>query len=332
MDHKLLLRDIKNKKFEKMYFLHGEEAYFIDVLSDAIMEHAMEEHERDFNQTILYGKDAELLSLISELKAYPMMSDKRLVVLKEAQDFKNMDGLEQYVEHPSDTTIFVICYKYKTFDARKKILKSFAKNGTVFKSDKVREYQLADWIQQYVKSTGFGINSKASMLLAEFLGTDLGRIVKELEKLAILLPVGTTIDETHIELNIGISKDYNVFEFVNAISARNTEKAFKIIQYFEYNPKAADLTVIISNLFKFFSQIMRIHFLTNKSREAVAQTIGVHPFVAGELLQAKNQYDPRKIAAAIELLHRYDLKAKGVGSSSMSQGELLKEMTYQILH
>lgn len=332
MDHKLLLRDIKNKKFEKMYFLHGEEAYFIDVLSDAIMEHAMEEHERDFNQTILYGKDAELLSLISELKAYPMMSDKRLVVLKEAQDFKNMDGLEQYVEHPSDTTIFVVCYKYKTFDARKKILKSFAKNGTVFKSDKVREYQLADWIQQYVKSTGFGINSKASMLLAEFLGTDLGRIVKELEKLAILLPVGTTIDETHIELNIGISKDYNVFEFVNAISARNTEKAFKIIQYFEYNPKAADLTVIISNLFKFFSQIMRIHFLPNKSREAVAQTIGVHPFVAGELLQAKNQYDPRKIAAAIELLHRYDLKAKGVGSSSMSQGELLKEMTYQILH
>jgi DNA polymerase-3 subunit delta len=202
----------------------------------------------------------------------------------------------------------------------------------VFKSDKVREYQLADWIQQYVKSTGYGINSKGSMLLAEFLGTDLGRIVKELEKLAILLPVGTTIDETHIELNIGISKDYNVFEFINAISARNAEKAFKIIQYFEYNPKAADLTVIISNLFKFFSQIMRIHFLPNKSREAVAQAIGVHPFVAGELLQAKNQYDPRKLAAAIELLHRFDLKSKGVGNASMTQGELLKELTYQILH
>ena len=332
MDHKLLLKDIKNKKFEKMYFLHGEEAYFIDVLSDAIMEHALEEHERDFNQTILYGKDTELLSLISELKAYPMMSERRLVVLKEAQDFRNLDGLEKYAEQPSDTTIFVICHKYKAFDARKKILKSFAKNGTVFKSDKVREYQLADWIQQYVKSTGFGINSKGSMLLAEFLGTDLGRIVKELEKLAILLPAGTTIDETHIELNIGISKDYNVFEFINAISARNTEKAFKIIQYFEYNPKAAELIVIISSLFKFFSQIMRIHFLPNKSREAVAQALGVHPFVAGELLQAKNQYDPRKIAAAIELLHRFDLKSKGVGNASMSQAELLKELTYQILH
>ena len=332
MDHKLLLKDIKNKKFEKMYFLHGEEAYFIDVLSDAIMENALEEHERDFNQTILYGKDTELLSLISELKAYPMMSERRLVVLKEAQDFRNLDGLEKYAEQPSDTTIFVICHKYKAFDARKKILKSFAKNGTVFKSDKVREYQLADWIQQYVKSTGFGINSKGSMLLAEFLGTDLGRIVKELEKLANLLPAGTTIDETHIELNIGISKDYNVFEFINAISARNTEKAFKIIQYFEYNPKAADLIVIISSLFKFFSQIMRIHFLPNKSREAVAQAIGVHPFVAGELLQAKNQYDPRKIAAAIELLHRFDLKSKGVGNASMSQAELLKELTYQILH
>jgi DNA polymerase-3 subunit delta len=253
-------------------------------------------------------------------------------VLKEAQDFRNLDGLESYAESPLDTTIFVICHKYKAFDARKKVLKSFAKNGLVYKSDKVREYQLSDWIQQYVKSTGYGINSKASMLLAEFLGTDLGRIVKELEKLAILLPAGTTIDETHVELNIGISKDYNVFEFVNAISARNTEKAFKIIQYFEYNPKAADLTVIISNLFKFFSQIMRIHFLPNKSRESVAQAIGVHPFVAGELLQAKNQYDPRKIASAIELLHRFDLKAKGVGNSSMTQGELLKELTYQILH
>ena len=332
MDYKLLLKDIRNKKFEKMYFLHGEEAYFIDLIADAIMDQALEEHERDFNQTILYGKDTELLSLISELKAYPMMSERRLVVLKEAQDFKNMDGLEQYAEHPSGMTIFVICHKYKTFDARKKILKSFAKNGTIFKSDKVREYQLADWILNYVKSTGYGINSKASMLLAEFLGTDLGRIVKELEKLAILLPTGTTIDETHIELNIGISKDYNVFEFVNAISTRNTEKAFKIIQYFDYNPKAADLPMIISNLFKFFSQIMRIHFLPNKSREAVAQSIGVHPFIAGELLQAKNQYDPRKIAAAIELLHRFDLKSKGVGNSSMTHGELLKELTYQILH
>jgi DNA polymerase-3 subunit delta len=332
MDYKLLLKDIRNKKFEKMYFLHGEEAYFIDAICDAIIEHALEDHEKDFNQTILYGKDAEVLSLISELKAYPMMSERRLVVLKEAQYFKHIDELEAYAEHPSDTTIFVICHKYKTFDARKKVLKSFAKNGLVYKSDKVREYNLADWISNYVKSIGFGINSKASMLLAEFLGTDLGRIVKELEKLSILLPPGTTIDETHIELNIGISKDYNVFEFVNAISSRNTEKAFKIIQYFEYNPKAADFTLIISNLFKFFSQIMRIHFLPNKSREAIAQAVGVPPFVAGELLQAKNQYDPRKIAAVIELLHRLDLKSKGVGNASASQAELLKELTYQILH
>ncbi|MEY4658288.1 MAG: polymerase subunit delta, partial [Bacteroidota bacterium] len=296
MDHKLVLKDIRNKKFEKMYFLHGEEAYFIDAICDALIEHALEDHERDFNQTILYGKDAEVLSLISELKAYPMMSERRLVVLKEAQSFKNLDDLEAYADQPSESTIFVVCHKYKTFDARKKVLKSFAKNGLVFKSDKVREYHLADWISNHVKTIGYSINSKASMLLAEFLGTDLGRIVKELEKLAILLPPGTTIDETHIELNIGISKDYNVFEFVNAISARNTEKAFKIIQYFEYNPKAADITVIISNLFKFFSQIMRIHFLPNKSHEAIAQAVGVPPFVAGELLKAKNQYDPRKIA------------------------------------
>ena len=332
MDYKLLLKDIRNKKFEHMYFLHGEEAYFIDLLCDAIMEHALEDHERDFNQTIIYGKDAELLSLVSELKAYPMMSERRLVVLKEAQDFRHMDGLEQYADQPSNTTIFVICHKYKTFDARKKVLKSFAKNGVVFKSDKVREYQLADWISNYVKSTGYGINSKASMLLAEFLGTDLGRIVKELEKLAILLPAGTTIDESHIELNIGISKDYNVFEFVNAISVRNTEKAFKIIQYFEYNPKAGELVVIVPALFKLFSQLMRVHFTPNKSREAIASSVGVHPFVAGELLANRQNYDPKKIAAIIALLHEYDLKAKGVGNSQMNSAELLKEMVFQIMY
>ncbi|MEN9700556.1 MAG: polymerase subunit delta [Bacteroidota bacterium] len=332
MDAKLILKDIHSKKFEKLYFLHGEEAYFIDLIADALQESVLEEHERDFNQTILYGKDADLLALISELKAYPMMAERRLVVLKEAQDFKQIEGLEAYVEDPNTTTVFVLCYKYKTFDARKKIMKSFAKNGIVFKSDKVREYQLAEWISSYVRGLGFQLTAKAGMLLAEFLGNDLGRIVNEIEKLKIVLAPGTQIDETHIEQNIGISKDYNVFELVNAISARNTEKAFRIVQYFEYNPKAGELLVVIPALFKFFSQLMRIHFLPNKTREAVAQSIGVHPFVAGELLQARQHFDPRKIATIIALLHEYDLKGKGVGNSSQSSGELMKELVYQILY
>ena len=332
MDHKLLLKEIRNKKFEKIYFLHGEEPYFIDVLTKAIQDNALEESERDFNQSILYGKDAEVLSLISELKSYPMMAERRLVILKEAQYFKAIEQLESYLENPANSTIFVICYKYKTFDARKKTLKNALKNGVVFKSEKVKEYQLAEWIQQYIKTTGYELTSKACMLLIESLGNDLGRIVKELEKLAILIEKGTIINENHIEENIGISKDYNVFELTNAVANKDNLKALKIVDYFEHNPKAADLVFVISNLFKFFSQIMRIHFLPNKSREAVARALGVHPFVAGELTNAKNKYDPRKIATNIALIHEYDLKSKGVGNTSATQGELMREMVYQLIH
>ena len=332
MDNKLLLKEIRNKKFEKIYFLHGEEPYFIDVLTKAIQDNALEESERDFNQSILYGKDAEVLSLISELKSYPMMAERRLVILKEAQYFKAIEQLESYLENPANSTIFVICYKYKTFDARKKTLKNALKNGVVFKSEKVKEYQLAEWIQQYIKTTGYELTSKACMLLIESLGNDLGRIVKELEKLAVLIEKGTIINENHIEENIGISKDYNVFELTNAVANKDNLKALKIVDYFDHNPKAADLVFVISNLFKFFSQIMRIHFLPNKSREAVAQALGVHPFVAGELTNAKNKYDPRKIAANIALIHEYDLKSKGVGNTSATQGELMREMVYQLIH
>lgn len=332
MDHKLLLKEIRNKKFEKIYFLHGEEPYFIDVLTKAIQDNALEESERDFNQSILYGKDTEVLSLISELKSYPMMAERRLVILKEAQYFKAIEQLESYLENPANSTIFVICYKYKTFDARKKTLKNALKNGVVFKSEKVKEYQLAEWIQQYIKTTGYELTSKACMLLIESLGNDLGRIVKELEKLAVLIEKGTIINENHIEENIGISKDYNVFELTNAVANMDNLKALKIVDYFDHNPKAADLVFVISNLFKFFSQIMRIHFLPNKSREAVAKALGVHPFVAGELTNAKNKYDPRKIAANIALIHEYDLKSKGVGNTSVTQGELMREMVYQLIH
>jgi DNA polymerase III subunit delta len=187
MDHRLIIKNITEKKFEKIYFLHGEEPYFIDEIETALIKNVLEEHERDFNQTIIYGKDAELLALIGELKGYPMMSERKLVVLREAQDFKKLSELEKYCENPSSTTVFVVCYKYDTFDARKKILKEAAKNGLVFKSDKVKDYLLPDWIQTYVKSTGYSITGKAAILLNEFLGNDLSKITNELSKLYILL-------------------------------------------------------------------------------------------------------------------------------------------------
>jgi len=332
MDYKLVIKNIKEKKFEKIYFLHGEEPFYIDAITDAVIKYALDESERDFNQTILYGKDTELLNLISELKSYPMMAERRLVVLKEAQDFKEIEKLDTYLANPLDTTIFVIGYKYENYDARKKALKAADPNGLLFKSEKVKEYLLSDWIQTYVSTVGFKVTGKASMLLAEFLGNDLGRIVNELDKLAILLEKGTTINEIHIEENIGISKDYNSYELTNAFNKRDVTKAFKIVNYYSHNPKAADINSVIPLIFKYFGQLMRIHFLPNKSKESIIGALKVHPYVAGELLSAYKLYDPKKIAINIAILQEFDLRAKGLGNSSFTSGELMQEMVYRLLH
>ena len=332
MDSKSIIKDIKGGKFLPVYVLHGDEAYYIDEISDAIQEHALEEHERDFNQSIVYGKEADLLTLISDLRSYPLMSERRLLILKEAQDFKLLEELNAYIENPLSSTVLVICHKYKAIDARKKLLKSAAKVGVIFKSDKVKEYQLVDWTLNMVKAKGFGITSKANMLLVESLGNDLSRIVNEINKLAIFIEPGTTINEVHIEENIGISKDYNIYELANAVAVKDYLKAMKIVNYFDQNLKPGDFIPIYSSLFKFFTQIMRIHFLPNKSQEAVARALQIHPFVANGLLSSKNNYSPKKIAANIELLHIYDLKAKGVGNQSMPAGELMRELVFQLLH
>ena len=332
MDYKLIIKDIKAKKFEKIYFLHGEEAYYIDAITDAILEHALEDHERDFNQTILYGKDSDALSIISEAKGYPMMAERRLVILKEAQDFKGMEDLIPYFETPSEQTVFVINYKYKKYDSRKKSIKAAAKNGIVYKAEKVPEYKLVDWISAFVQSNGYRITPKASMLLAEFLGNDLSKISIELDKLNILIEKGTTINEIHIEENIGISKDYNVFELVNAISTRDITKANTIVDYFDHNPKATNIVVVVGNLFNHFAKLMKIHFLPNKNRDTIANSLRVPPFVAGQLLTATKTYNPKKCAANIALLHEYDLKSKGVGNSSFTSGQLMKELIYRLMH
>lgn len=332
MDSKSIIQQVRNKDFKPLYLLHGEEPYYIDMVSRAIIENALEEHERDFNQTILYGKDADVLTIISEAKGYPMMAERRLVVIREAQDLKDIDRLEEYCKTPNPTTVLVLDYKYKKFDSRKKLIKEIAKNGVVFASDKVKDYQLIDWINNYLKSTEYAITPKASALLADFLGNDLSKITNELDKLSLLLQKGTTINEVHIEENIGISKDYNVFELVNAIAIRDVPKAMKIVNYFEHNPKSGPLVMIISNVFNFFSRLMRIHFLPNKSNEAVAQALKIHPYATRELIQATKIYPPKKISGNVSILHEYDLKSKGVNNSSFSEGDLLKELIYKLMH
>ncbi len=332
MNERLLLKEIENKSFQNIYFLHGEEPYFIDLITNTLIKNVLQDHEKEFNQSILYGKSLDVNVLINELKSFPMGSEKRLVVLKEAQDFEELETLCPYFEKPNPSTIFVICHKYKKYDARKTSLKLIAEQGTVFLSDKIKEYQLNEWIQRYVTKRGFTLNSKATMLLSEFLGNDLGRIVNEVEKLSIIYPKGTALDEKHIEENIGISKDYNLFELTDAVAAQDIHKAYKIINYFEMNPKAVHLTQIVSSLFSFFSNILKIHFLKFSAREAIAKELRVHPYVAGKLSKAKEKFSPKKIALNMEVLQEYDLKSKGYGNTSSSHADLMKEMIFKLLN
>jgi DNA polymerase-3 subunit delta len=332
MDHTKIIQEIQRKQFKPVYLLHGEEPFYIDLISKAILENALEDHEKDFNQTILYGKDSDFLTIVAEAKGYPMMAERRVVFVREAQDLKTIDELENYCSNPNPTTILVLAYKYKKIDSRKKLVKEISKNGEIFLSEKVRDYQLVDWITNYLKTTEYSITPKASILLADFLGNDLSKITNELDKLALLLEKGTTINEVHIEENIGISKDYNVFEMSNAVSKWDFVKAMQIATYFDHNPKVAPLTVVVSSLFSLFSRMMRTHFLPNKTPEAAAQYFKVHPFVAKEMIQATKIYDPKKISRNISILHEYDLKSKGINNSSFTEGELMKELIYKLMH
>lgn len=332
MDHKSIIQDIKNKQFKPIYLLHGEEPYYIDLISKSIIENALEDHERDFNQMVFYGIDSEVLSIISEAKGYPMMAERRLVVIREAQDLKDFEMLEKYCAKPEPTTVLVIMYKGKKFDSRKKIFKDISKSGLVFGSDKLRDYQLVDWINNYLKTTEFSITPKATSLLADYLGNDLSKIINELDKLALLLQKGTTINEVHIDENIGISKDYNVFELTNAIAVRDVNKAYTIVNYFEHNPKAGELTVVISNIFNLFFRLMRVHFSNNKSNEALVQLLKIHPFVVKELVNSSKIYPPKMISRNITFLYEYDLKSKGLNNDSFSKADLMKELIYKIMH
>ncbi len=334
MDHKLVIKSIKQKQFEKIYFLHGEEPYYIDLICDAIEENAIDESEKDFNQSIIYGKDVVIPQLISEVKSFPMMGEKRLVIVKEAQNIEKDDFelLASLFENPVDTTIFVICYKYKKYDSRTKLLKDAAKNGLVFVTEKLKDYKVVDWINKYVAESGYQISQKASMLLAENLGTDIGKIINELEKLQILVEKGTVINEVHVEENIGISKDYNFFELSNAFADRDQVKANKIVDYFDKNPKAGSIIPVIGNLYAYHIKLMRLHFSPDKSQASLASTLKLAPFVVAQYTKAAKIYPPKKLAENIAILQEYDLMSKGVNNYSMSSGDLMKEMMFRLMN
>ncbi|MFA7272795.1 MAG: DNA polymerase III subunit delta [Crocinitomicaceae bacterium] len=332
LNHIQLIKQAKEKKFAQIYLLHGEEAYFIDLIADAILENALEEHERDFNLTVVYGKDADAGQIIAEAKSYPTMAERRVVIMREAQSFGKFDDLLPYFQNPNPQTVFVICHKYKTLDARGSAAKAIAKNGLVFKSEKVKDYKLAEYIMGMARNMGYTLSQKAAILLAEFLGTDLSKVQGELDKLALLVEKGSTINEVHIEENIGISKDFNVYELTNAVAIRDVPKAFQIVHYFEHQPKSGPLVMVISNMFAMFSRLMRMHFMNGSSDEEMARKLGLHPFALKQSKPSLKIYPPRKISANIATLHEYDLKSKGLGNSSFPEGELMRELIFKLMH
>jgi DNA polymerase-3 subunit delta len=328
-----IMSDLRNKKYAPIYFLMGEETYYIDEISEYIAANVLNETEKTFNQTVIYGKDSDIATVINAAKRFPMMANNQVIIVKEAQNIKNIENLIYYVEKPLKSTVLVINYKYKELDKRKKLFTTLDKSAVVFNSEKLYEDKIPGWISEYLHTKGYGITPDAAVLLTEFLGNDLSKIVNELTKLFITLPQGTTkISTDIIEKNIGFSKEYNNFELQKALATKDVLKANRIILHFAKNPADNPFVLTISSLYSYFIKVFKYHFLPDKSKTAVASALKIHPFFTGEYEAAARKYPPAKLVKIIEWLREYDLKSKGVGSYSASQGDLLRELVFKILH
>lgn len=342
MSFEEIIKDLKNKLYHPVYFLHGDEPYYIDAISDYIENHVLNEMEREFNQTVIYGRDCDMLSVVSTAKRYPMMSNYQVVIVKEAQDVKNLivkadkeddeHPLVNYLKHPQKSTLLVFCYKYKTLDKRTKIAKALDKNGILFESKKMYDNKLPDWITRYAASKEYTIEEKAAVLMSEYIGNDLTRLTNELDKLTINIAKGKIIDDSHIEQYIGISKEFNVFELQSALGVKNVLKANQIINYFASNEKNNPMVLTLGNLFSYFNKLMIYHTLNDKSEKNVASELGVHPFFVKDYTRAAANYKLPKLIEVFSLLREYDMRSKGVNNESADHGDLLKEMIFKILH
>lgn len=329
---KQLVTDIKNGQIKPIYFLMGEEPYYIDRISEYIEKHVLKEEEKGFNQMVLYGRDITIEDIVSHAKRYPMMADHQVIIVKEAQDLsRTIENLANYAANPQTTTVLVINYKYKKIDKRKGLYKAISKTGVIYESKKLYENQVADWIRRTLASKKYTISPKAAQMLVEFLGTDLSKISNELDKLQIILPTGSNITPEVVEENIGISKDYNNFELQNAIGERDILKAHKIIHYFAENPKDNPMVMTVTILFNFFSQLLHFHGLNDKSPRNVASALKINPFFVNDYITAARHYPMKKVSGIISILREFDVKSKGVGSNAVPQGDLLKELIVKIV-
>ncbi len=329
-----IARELKNRIYKPVYYLMGEESYYIDRISEYIAQTVLNENEKEFNQTIVYGADTDIATVINAAKRYPMMSKYQVVIVKEAQNIKNIEELAYYLQKPLDSTILVLCHKHGTLDRRKKLAAEIEKVGVLFESKKIKDAQLPGFISSYLKRRSVEIEPKASEMMAEFVGADLSRMAGELEKLIITLPrEQKRITPEQIERNIGISKDYNNFELRNALVAKDVFKANQIIKYFEENPKTNPLQMTLSVLFNFFANLMLAYYAPDKSEQGIANQLGLKsPWQSKDYMAAMRKYSGVKVMQIIGEIRYCDAKSKGVGNPSLEDGDLLRELVYKILH
>lgn len=332
---KRIIEDIEKKIYKNIYFLHGNEPYYIDKIISYIENNILSEEEKSFNQVILYGEETDVPAIINTARRFPMMANQQVVIVKEAHYLRNLDQLINYIEHPLDSTVLVISYKYKKLDKRTSIYKALNKNKDVqiFISEKLRDYQVPDWIENYFKSHNIKAERNVSHILTEYLGADLSRIENELNKLLISIDSDNRlITAGDIEEKIGISKDFNNFELTNAVGRKDIFKTNMIIKHFGHNQKDNPIQVTMATLFSFFRKLLIYHFLSDKSRNNVAASLRVNPYFVNDYEMAARNYNVKKTIYTINILREFDMKSKGFGDVSSPPGDLLKELMFKILH
>ena len=343
-----IINELKKKIFRPVYFLQGEEPFYIDHISDYIEKNILSESEKEFNQTILYGKDVDVPTLISYAKRYPMMSTHQVVIVKEAQEMKSLinkekdkdkvkekeakDPFLEYLLKPTQSTILVFCFKYKTLDKRTKLAKTIEKNALLFESKKLYDNQLPDWINGYVLSQGYRIAPKASAMMAEYLGNDLSKIANEISKLILSMKPGDEINAVMVEDNIGISKEFNIFELQSALGKRNIFKANQIVNYFSANTKSNPTVLTTSQLYNYFLKVLQFHQVDHHAGETPAAALGVHSYFIKDYEAAARAYSIDTCIRNIKFIREFDTRSKGISSAPTNDGQLLKELVYKILH
>jgi DNA polymerase-3 subunit delta len=327
-----IIADWKQQNFRPVYWLEGEEDYFIDKAMDYAEHNILGESEASFNLSIFYGKDANWPDIVNACRRYPMFSERQVVLLKEAQQMRDVEKLESYIENPLGSTVFVVSYKEKKLDARKKFAKLVKEKGVLLTTKKMYDSQLPQWTQELLQSKGLSISQKGLALLTDHIGNDLTRIENEIDKLSVNLGKRTAITEDDIENYIGVSKDYNVFELQSALAAKDLARSIRIIQYFEANPKAAPVQLILPSLYSFFSKVFMIFGAGTTDEKTIAANIGVNPYFMKEYMQAARLYTYTGVEAALLLLHQYNLKAVGVGDAGTEDASLLKEMVVKMMN